>query len=262
MNNYITAAIILIVLYFLYKPDILYKPTQEEIQSENYVDITKSIQDFPYPQLSRSFKKLSRGESILPKPDNSLPDGKESLRFTRTAEGTERSKERIYLPDYWRKDRLSGSEVSSEYRPFLTDDKKSESSWTDKNVSEHPKFYNSQIKDDLTNIGSFFDENNNYIDKTTVNSGALVSDSCYQDRFGNEFCEDNTRLQNIPPKLMSDPKSSVLNTIGFYKDKNLIDDKKDKLMNGGSFYNNIRGSTSGETFSSFNNNPLEISISY
>jgi hypothetical protein len=260
MNNYIIIAILLIVLYFLYKPDISYKPSQEEIQSENYVDVTKSVQDFPYPQLSRTFKKLSRGESILPSTDESLPDGKQSLEFVRT-DGNARS--RMYLPDYHRKDRLSGDTLGSEeYRPFLTDNIKSENSWTDTNVSEHPKFYNSEVKDDLTNIGSFFDKNNNYSDKTTANSEPLVSDSCYKDRFGNQFCEDNTRLQNIPPKLMSDPNSPVLNTIGFYKDNNRIDDMKDKLMNGGTFYNNIKGSMTNETFSSYNNNPLEISISF
>ena len=263
MNNYIIIAILLIVLYFLYKPDISYEPSQGEIQSEDYVDITKSVQDFPYPQLSRTFKKLSRGESILPSKDESLPDGKRTLEIVRTGVDVDNTRSRMYLPDYNRKDRLSGNTIDSEeYRPFSTDDKKSENSWTDKNVSEHPKFYNSDVKDDLTNIGSFFDKNNNYSDKTTANSEPLVSDSCYKDRFGNQFCEDNTRLQNIPPKLMSDPNSPVLNTIGFYKDNNRIDDMKDKLMNGGTFYNNIKGSTNNETFSSYNNNPLEISISF
>ena len=70
----------------------------------------------------------------------------------------------MYLPDYYRKDRLSGNTIGSEeLRPFLTDEKTSESSWTDKNVSEHPKFYNSDVTDNLTDIGTFFDKNNKYV---------------------------------------------------------------------------------------------------
>ena len=35
-------------------------------------------------------------------------------------------KQRMYLPDYYRKDRLSGNTIGSEeLRPFLTDEKKS-----------------------------------------------------------------------------------------------------------------------------------------
>jgi len=52
-------------------------------------------------------------------------------------------------------------------RPFVNDDSESESAWTDKNVSEHPKFYTSDVQSDLTNIGSFFDKNNQYHDKTS-----------------------------------------------------------------------------------------------
>ena len=173
-------------------------------------------------------------------------------------------KQRMYLPDYYRKDRLSGNtEGSSEYRPFLSDNSKSENSWTDKNVSEHPKFYNSDVTDNITNIGSFFDKNNQYNDTTNARSIALPSDRCYLDKMGNQFCEENTRLQNIPPTLISESNSSVLNTIGFYKEDNHIDDMKDKLINGGIFYDKIKGSMkNNETFSSFNNDPLEIKMDY
>jgi hypothetical protein len=263
MNNYLLIAIGLIILYFIFKPDLsLYNPLQEEIQDENYVDKTKSIKDFPYPQLSRTFKRLSHGKTILPMEDLSLPKGDKNLTITRT--DLSDLKQRMYLPDYYRKDRLSGNtKGSEEYRPFLTDEKTSESSWTDENVSEHPKFYNSDVTDNITNIGSFFDKNNQYNDSTSAKSIALPPDKCYLDKMGNQFCEENTRLQNIPPKLISDPNSPVLNTIGYYKEDNIIDDMKDKLINGGIFYDKIKGSMKqNETFSSFNNNPLVVDINY
>ena len=264
MNNYIILAIGLIILYLIFKPDLSkYNPLQEEIQDENYVDITKSVKDFPYPQISRTFKRLSNGKPILPlESDESLPQGDKNLTITRT--DMDNVKQRMYLPDYYRKDRLSGNTIGSEeLRPFLTDEKTTESSWTDKNVSEHPKFYNSDVRDNLTDIGSFFDKNNNYNDKASSRSVALPSDRCYLDKMGNQFCEENTRLQNIPPKLISDPNSPVLNTIGYYKDQNIIDDMKDKLINGGIFFNSIKGSLGkDETFSSFNNNPLVVDINF
>ena len=64
----------------------------------------------------------------------------------------------------------------------------------------------------------FYDKNNKYNDKSSHNTEVLVSDSCYIDKFGNQFCEDNTRLQNIPPSLITDPsKCDLLNNIGSYK---------------------------------------------
>lgn len=264
MNYYLIFAIGLLILYLIFKPNLSYNPFQEEIQSEEYVDKTKAIKDFPYPQISRTFKRLSHGKPILPiDQDKSLPKGEKNLTINRTTD-INNVKQRMYLPDYYRKDRLSGNTIGSEeLRPFLTDENKSESSWTDKNVSEHPKFYNSEVTDNLTNIGSFFDKNNNYNDKTSPSSVSLVSDKCYMDKMGNQFCEENTRLQNIPPRLISDPESKVLNTIGFYKDNNIISDMKDKIINGGIFYDNIKGSKEkNETYSSFNNNPQVIDINF
>ena len=47
----------------------------------------------------------------------------------------------MYLPDFYRKDRLSGNTIGTEeLRQFELNNDKSEQSWTDKNVSEHPKF--------------------------------------------------------------------------------------------------------------------------
>ncbi len=265
MKNYLYIGILLVVIYLVFKPDLsLYNPLQEEIQNENYIDKTQSVKDYPYPQISRTFKRLSQGKPIVPLDNENeiLPQGEKDLSIIRT--DLSNTKQRMYLPDYYRKDRLSGNTIGSEeLRPFLTDENKSESSWTDNNVSEHPKFYNSDVKDNLTNIGSFFDENNQYFDKTSANTNALPSDSCYLDKMGNQYCEENTRLQNIPPKLISDPNSPVLNTIGYYKEENNIDDMKDKLINGGVFYDNIKGSMkTNETFSSFNNNPMVVDINF
>jgi len=257
MKNLIFCLVVVVLLYFLFKPDGNYNPSQEEIQSDSYVDKTKSIKDFPYPQISRTVKRLSHGKSIIPlnNDDLVLPSGDKDLNLIRTSE-QDHVKTRMYLPDYYRKDRLSGNPtLTEELRPFITDKRKSESSWTDKNISEHPKFYNADTKDELTNIGSFFDKDNYYSDKTSSTSESLTSDSCYKDKSGSTFCEDNTRLQLIPPTLIGDPNScQLLNTIGPYKDFSKIKDSNDRVINGGEFYDNIKASLkNNESFSSFNN---------
>jgi len=237
--------VILFIVIFLRSNDG--EPTQEEIQTLDYVDKTKSIKDFPYPQISHQFKKLSKGE--LPHPLNNLrdilPQNSNNLDIIRSSrDQSTLGKDRIYIPDYYRKDRLPQNDIGSEeMRPFVSDNSESESAWTDQNVSEHPKFYTSDIQNDFTNIGLFFDKNNQYNDKTSSNTDVLASDECYTDKKGTKFCMDNTRLQNIPPQLITDPESCyALNDIGLYKDRNKSKFNEHKVFNGGSFFNGVMAS--------------------
>ena len=143
-----------------------YEPTQEDIQEPTYVDKTQIIKEFPYPQISRGVKKISEGKSPFPlnNDDKFKPNGDRDLKFIRRKDTpSNMTKERMYLPDFYRKDRLSGNPSGTEeLRKFELNNDKSEQSWTDENVSEHPKFYNADIKNELTNIGAFFDKNNQY----------------------------------------------------------------------------------------------------
>jgi len=267
MNNLFLVFIAILVFALLLKPDEKYNPTQQEIQDLSYTDKTQYIQDYPYPQISRTFKQLGKGQ--LPSPFNNeseiLPSGGKDLRITRTRQTAETmNTKRVYLPDFYRKDRMgqnpSGTE---ELRSFINDKNKSEQSWTDENVSEHPKFYNADIKDELTNIGAFFDKNNQYNDITSSNTESLSSDKCYTDKSGNYFCSDNTRLQLIPPKLITDPKSCyALNNVGIFKDNNSRNDMNDKVINGGIFFDNIKAAVNNTILSNYDNGPLEITIDY
>jgi hypothetical protein len=282
MDKIIIVVLLLIGLYLYINwsnPETI--PTQKEIQKLEYVKEKEEIvqvdelEDFPYPQISRGFKKLSK-KTMKPLDNlkDLLPSGKDNLNIMRdTRENI--NKKRIYLPDYYRKDRLGGNDIGTEeLRPF-TNSEEPDNSWTDVNVSKHPKFYNSDIKNELTNVGSFFDKNNQYNDKTSSNTEVLVSDGCYTDKEGEIFCEDNTRLQNIPPSLISDiNKCYALNTIGMYKDRNRKDKEfvsfnsekidgeelgvwsysDDRTINGGKFFNNVVASRNKNEI---NSRPLE-----
>jgi len=280
MNIIIILVIIIVILYLLNLSG-KYNPSQSEIQSLEYTEKKELLKtkDFIYPQISYGFKKL--GKDLLIKPlnnlDKLLPNNDPEINIIRDTTDTMNTN-RLYLPEYYRKDRLSENNIdSTEYRKFNKNDEEPDTSWTDVNVSRHPKFYTSQITDELTNIGMFFDKNNQYHDKTSVNTNVLPSDKCYIDKFGNNYCEDNTRLQNIPPSLITDiKKCEVLNTIGTHKDKMYnynpiskyhVEDVKsgshlvsmyedDKVINGGKYYNEIYPSLTKNETNSFPLKPL------
>ena len=254
----------LLILYLVFFQGADKEPTQSDIQSlESIKDENGTLVEvplletdgIPYPQISHGFKKL--GLNKLSKPLNNLkdllPSGPSVLPIFRSEADT-MTKKRLYLPDYYRKHTMPMNNIGSEeMRPFVTDEDVPEDSWTDENVSEHPKFYNATMKDDgLTSIGSFFDKNNQYNDTTSPNTFTLPSDNCYVNKSGGTFCLDNTRLQMVPPALITDPQSSyALNPVGMYKDYDKISDNTQRVINGGIFYNGVSGSKAlghNETF--------------
>ena len=84
---------------------------------------------------------------------------------------------------------------------------------------------------------------NQFNDKTSSNANVLPSDTCYKAKNGEYFCEDNTRLQNIPPSLITDiNKCEILNNIGVYKDKILDIPTNERTIHGGPFYNDVYAS--------------------
>ena len=88
-----------------------------------------------------------------------------------------------------------------------------------------------------------FNNANQYHDKNSSNTLSLHSDKCYEDKSGTQFCMDNTRIQNIPPRLITDPTNcTVLNEIGVYKDRKMRSDINDRVINGGAFFSGIYAS--------------------
>jgi len=149
-----------------------------------------------------------------------------------------------HFPKYYRKDNMSGNTIgSSEYKFAEVDNLKSSHAWSDKNVSQYPNFYTSQIKNGLTNPGDFFDVNNNFVDTTKPRSTANVGDICFMSKEGENVCLDNSRVQNVPPSLISDISNcGFLNSIGLLEFSNLIYEDKERVNNGGFLYGQVKGS--------------------
>jgi len=250
MDKILLVILFLIIICYFYGKN---SPSQSEIQTLDYIKSQNDLGDFPRPQISRGFKQISKEIYKPLKQIGKLFPGYKDTQINRNTISD--NGERVYLPDYFRKDRLSGNDSDTTELRYFTGNDEPDNSWTDVNVSQHPKFYTSDIKDELTDVGSFFDKNNQYNDKASLNTDVLVADKCYTDKKGVEFCEDNTRLQNIPPSLIVDVnKSYALNTIGSYKDKketmnnvtfNTEDNigiwsySSDRTINGGTFYDHV-----------------------
>jgi len=94
-----------------------------------------------------------------------------------------------------------------------------EKAWTDDNVSKNPKYYTSDIKDEKTDTGAFFNTKKEFVDITSYKSKDMIPEKCFMSN-GELNCEFNNKLQIIPPRLIEDPeKNPLLLSIG--DDKNI-----------------------------------------
>lgn len=239
MNKIILLILITLLLLFLYYPSR--DPSQGDIQSLVYAK--KKSGDFIYPQISHGFKQLSNG---IIKPLNNiedlLPNNNDNINIIRTSNRD--VSDRFYVPEYYRRDTLNSNDIGTEeMREFLLDETKNNTSWTDTNISEHPKYYTSDFKSNLTNPGTFFNTNNEYNDTTSSKTDTLPSDNCYIATNGMKFCKDKTRIQNVPPKLINNTDSlNMLKKIGTYNSSD-SSDSINIFSSDETLYNNVNPSS-------------------
>jgi hypothetical protein len=141
--------------------------------------------------------------------------------------------------------------------------------WSEVNVSQHPKNYTSNVKDELTNVGNFFNEKVRFNDITSPNAINNLPDRCFLNQDDEILCNFNNRLHNIPPKLSEN--NQVTQSIGKDITKSVMSENimsiqnnphqvwkydNDKVMNGGELYGNVIGSSSiNEDFLQITNIP-------
>ena len=150
-----------------------------------------------------------------------------------------------HYPKYYRKDLISGNTIGTTEHTFagVNNDEPS-LAWADLNVSQYPKYYKSDFKGGLTNVGSFFDKSNKYVDITGPRTDANVGDVCYKDKGGTEICLENDKLINIAPSVVDNKKNC-----GFMNDYNLLQYSnylkygggENKVINGSPFYDGVTG---------------------
>jgi len=223
--------------------DNIISVAEEDILIENRGPPIKTTGDFPIPQSSTISKSLSTNypEDLSIITNGATIDNQDIIVEERSSNTPMNES---HFPKYYRKDNMSGNTIgSSEYKFAEVDNLKSSHAWSDKNVSQYPNFYTSQIKNGLTNPGDFFDVNNNFVDTTKPRSTANVGDICFMSKEGENVCLDNSRVQNVPPSLISDISNcGFLNSIGLLEFSNLIYEDKERVNNGGFLYGQVKGS--------------------
>jgi hypothetical protein len=144
--------------------------------------------------------------------------------------------------------------------------------WSEVNVSQHPKNYTSNVKDELTNVGNFFNEKVRFNDITSPNAINNLPDRCFLNQDEEVLCNFNNRLHNIPPKLSEN--NQVTQSIGKDITNSVMSDNimsiqnnphqvwkydNDKVMNGGELYGDVIGSSSiNEDFLRLTNIPKNL----
>jgi hypothetical protein len=225
--------------------------SQEDILIENRGPPVKTTGNFPIPQSTTTSNILSTNvtEDLSIITQGSTIPHNDIIHMDRSSIQPANDS---HFPQYYRKDTMSGSTVgTTEYKFAEIDTNKSDLAWSDDNVSQYPSYYTSQIKGGLTNVGAFFDQNNQFVDTTNPRSTVNVSDVCFMSKEGENICLDNSRLQNVPPSLISDTSNcGFLNSIGLLEFSNLIYEDKERVNNGGVLYGNVKGSkTHNESYS-------------
>ena len=217
--------------------------TEEDILIENRGPAIKVDGDFPIPQTTTLSKNLSPNysEDLSIITNGATLSASDTIPMVRSKElPTEES----HVPYYYRKDNMSGSTIgTTEYSFAEVDNLKSSHAWSDENVSQLPGFYTSQVKDDITNTGAFFDINNNFVDTTKPRSSANVGDVCYTSKEGSKVCLNNKNINNTPPSLISDVSNcGFLNSVGLLEFSNIAKEDNERVNNGGYLYDQVTGS--------------------
>ena len=225
--------------------------------------------DFPTPQLSTGYKQLSKNLVNNPLYNEKSKPINDDINIIRSSNIANDKNPIYYKPDFYKQDFISPNPLgSTEYTFAEFDGEKTTNAWTDDNVSQHPAFYRSEIEDEKTNIGKFFDVNNRFNDKTSVYSTNNLPDRCFLDKDDKIICNFNDKLQNIPPSLINvKDKTNFLNRIGtnengLNKDINdtnidtingysyvTYDYEDEREMNGAEVFSGVQGSSeSNESF--------------
>lgn len=258
--------IIFIVLIVILSSHLFLNKTLNYNLRGKVAKLSQELGDFPRPQPSIGYKQLSKQivlDPLYKKPIEKVDESK--VNIIRSSNLDNDRNPIYYKPDAYKKDFISPNPLgTTEYNFAEFNDDKTSYAWTDNNVSQHPLFYRSEFKDEKTNVGKFFDKANKFHDKTSSYSTNNLPDRCFLDKEDNIICNFNDRLQNIPPSLITNKKTSVIDNIGvcgvkdnLYKEINSekinnIDGKSyvtfqynnEKEMNGAEVFKGVQGSNS------------------
>ena len=176
---------------------------------------------FPDPMLSNISHPLSAGyKPLFQKMDGDIDMSNLDIIRTNALDNYKHNKI-FFQPEFAKKDTMDPNpgDYTMQGLAKSPDDEDDKNEMTsDVYLTKYPKYADSNIMNELTNVGYFFDndENNNFIN---LKDKILPADCTLT---GNELeCKFNNKLQPIPDKLMKND-SRVLNNIGVLIDDDVL----------------------------------------
>jgi len=268
MKKYLTLSFVFVILIISYLINNNYSSLSSLFTRKNNIKIETNefplSNDFVFPLPSNGFSPVSET-----KPNNPLYEGEikkpsdKNITIIRSSNLDNDNNPIYYKPDFYKSDFIDENPIgSTEYSLANFDSKLTTiNAWEDQNISQHPKFYRSEIKDEKANLGKFFDENLRFHDRLSNYSTSNLPDRCMLDNNNNIVCDFNNKLQNIPPSLIqSNIKNDVFNKVSIGNKLMNISDvsissvsgnnystysyENEKPMNGGEIYKGVNPSNS------------------
>jgi hypothetical protein len=239
--------VVIVVIHLLKNTDLVDLSTKDmkKVKKAAETRVLKpsdKLGNFPIPRSSSVSKPLNEStNNDTTLINNSLMANPSIVNVIRSGINNKES----HYPKYYRKDIMSGNTVgSSEYTFAETDNDKSSLAWADQNVSDYPKFYKSDFEGGLTDVGSFFDQSNKYVDITGPRTDANVGDACYTNSKGDKICLENDKLMNVAPQVVDNKGNcGPLNSYNILQYTNYLKygGGNNKVINGSPFYDGVTG---------------------
>lgn len=256
INTYLLVLIIIITILFVSK-NINNKGRMPTIEKEKELDID-------YPETTTVSKVFDKIKEYIPIPilQAIVPDQVPIIK--NTAPNIPIKYNPIELNDQII---MANPGDSTEYRFVEENPKKA---WSDKNVSQFPKYHSSTKIGEFTKTGGFFDSNLVYNDNISANSTKNLPDRCFLNDNNKVVCDFNDRLQNIPPSLITESDNLLLNNIGnedlynkgIYGNKGKkLNEENERTINGGEYFKGVKGYSDGDGYLTLSDVPDKIKYS-
>ncbi len=277
-NKLVLFSVVGLLLFFICRElqkqnVVILPPTSEpEIQLETKVEhpifekIKKKGNDFIFPAITTITQPLTKFVNQILDPElkevNGVPI--KVIRNNTLLEKEKQAEKSVEKINPKVGDIITPNPIDTSEYYYVGED--TSNAWSETNISQHPTYHTSSIANELTQSSGFFDANNKFHDQTSPQANTHLPDRCFMSENNKVLCKFNNRLHNIPPKLIDNQKESkLLQSIGQGKGNifkpvssqniesvnnssyQVFNYDEEKPNNGGSFFNNVVGSSGSDS---------------
>jgi len=261
---FIVGALVFLICRELHRHEVITEDTPTPLLEKGVIKSTdrKDGYDFIFPEITTITQPLTNFINKVLNPDLQEVNGT-PIRVIRNNTLQRKEQEADQVSEKVTPkptDIVSPNPIDTSEYYFVGED--TSSAWSEKNISHHPTYHTSDIGDELTQTGGFFDANNEFHDQTSPSAETHLPDRCFMTENKEVLCKFNNRLHNIPPRLIENSQENkLLQSIGqgegdIFKpisgeNVSSVNDgsyqvweyENEKTNNGGKFYENVSPSS-------------------